>query len=77
MDANQPQTVTAAGKLTIHGVTQEVEIPGTISRTAQNLIAKATFMIKLADYNIKIPQLLWQKIAEQVEVTVEFTYKPQ
>lgn len=77
IDADQPQTVTAAGKLTIHGVTQEVEIPGTISRTSQNLVAKAIFMIKLADYNIKIPQLLWQKIAEQVEVTVEFTYKPQ
>ncbi|MBN8652748.1 MAG: YceI family protein [Cytophagales bacterium] len=76
-DVDQPQAVTATGKLTIHGVTREVEIPGTIQIVDKKLLAKATFMIKLADYNIKIPQLLWQKIAEQVEATVEFTYKPQ
>lgn len=75
--ADQPQPVTAIGKLTIHGVTREVEIPGTIQVSNPKIVAKATFMIKLADYNIKIPQLLWQKIAEQVQVTVEFTYKPQ
>ncbi|HCZ37803.1 MAG TPA: YceI family protein [Cytophagales bacterium] len=76
-DGDQPQTVTAVGKLTIHGVTREVEITGTIQIASQKILAKATFMVKLADYNIKIPQLLWQKIAEQVEVIAEFTYKPQ
>ncbi|MCW5912808.1 MAG: YceI family protein [Cyclobacteriaceae bacterium] len=76
-DRPETQPVQATGKLTIHGVTREVAIPGTIQATSQRLLAKATFMIKLADYNIKIPQLLWQKIAEQVEVTVEFSYKPQ
>jgi len=76
-DVDQPQAVMATGKLTIHGVTREVEITGTIQVASQEILAKATFMVKLADYNIKIPQLLWQKIAEQVEVTAEFTYKPQ
>ena len=76
-DGDQPQTVTAVGKLTIHGVTREVEIAGTIQIASQKILAKTTFMVELADYNIKIPQLLWQKIAEQVEVTAEFTYKPQ
>ena len=75
-DVDQPQTVTAVGKLTIHGVTREVEIQGTIQVAPQKVLAKATFMVKLADYNIKIPQLLWQKIAEQVEVTADFTFKP-
>jgi hypothetical protein len=37
----------------------------------------STFMIKLADYKIKIPQILWQNIAEQVEVTVNLIYKPR
>jgi|JI10StandDraft_1071094.scaffolds.fasta_scaffold04099_4 polyisoprenoid-binding protein YceI len=76
-DIDQPQAVTATGKLTIHGVIREVEIAGTIQVVSQKILAKATFMVKLVDYNIKIPQLLWQKIAEQVEVTAEFTYKPQ
>jgi len=76
-DSKEQQPVTAAGKLTIHGITHDVEIAGSVTPATQTFVAKATFIVKLADYNIKIPTLLWQKIAEQVEVTVEFTYKPQ
>lgn len=71
------QQVKANGKLTIHGVTMNVEIPGTAEIQATKIVMKAKFIVKLADYNIKIPQLMWQNIAEQVEVTVDFTYKPQ
>jgi hypothetical protein len=36
---------------------------------------KSVFIVKLADYKVDIPKLMWQNIAEQVEVTVNFTYK--
>jgi len=71
------QEVTSKGKLTIHGETKEVDIPGTIEKQGDKLIMKAKFIVKLEDYKIAIPQLLWQNIAEQVEVTVDFTFKPQ
>lgn len=71
------QQVKANGKLTIHGVTTTLEIPGTAEVLADRILLKSKFIVKLADYNIKIPQLMWQNIAEQVEVTVDFTYKPQ
>lgn len=71
------QNVNATGKLTIHGVTKEVTIPGTVEEIDQKLLMKATFIVRLEDYKIKIPQLMWQNIAEQVEVSVSFTYKPQ
>ena len=67
----------AKGKLTIHGVTNEVEIPGTIEKKDDKLVLKTKFMVKLVDHKITIPQLLWQNIAEQVEVTGEFVFKPQ
>jgi polyisoprenoid-binding protein YceI len=70
------QSVNGIGKLTIHGVTREVEIPGSVETIDGKLIAKSRFMIHLKDYNVKVPKLLWQNIAEDVEVTVEFTYKP-
>jgi len=69
------QKATAIGKLTIHGVTLDVQLPGTIINANGTLTMKAKFMVKLADYKIKIPQLLWKNIAEEVEVTVEFNYK--
>ena len=77
LKATGAQQAKASGKLTIHGVTKTVDIPGTAEVQSGNIILKAKFIVKLADYNIKIPQLMWQNIAEQVEVTVDFTYKPQ
>lgn len=71
------QNATASGKLTIHGVTKDVEIPGTIEKKGNKFLVKTKFIVKLEDYNITRPQLLWQNIAEQVEVTAEFVYKPQ
>lgn len=71
------QQVKANGKLTIHGVTTTIDMPGTAEVQSGTIILKSKFILKLADYNIKIPQLMWQNIAEQVEVTVDFTYKPQ
>jgi len=71
------QQVKATGKLTIHGVTRDVELPGTMDTKDGKLLMKAKFIVKLVDYKVKIPELLWNKIAEQVEVTVDFTFKPE
>ena len=72
------QKVIAKGKLSIHGITKEVEIPGTFNISQENkILIKSTFLIKLSDYSINIPQLLWQNIAEQVEVKLDFQLKPK
>ncbi|HTH56459.1 MAG TPA: YceI family protein [Cyclobacteriaceae bacterium] len=70
------QKATATGKMTIHGVDQNVTLNGSMENVKGAPKMKAKFMIKLADYKIKIPQLLWKNIAEEVEVTVEFNFKP-
>jgi polyisoprenoid-binding protein YceI len=75
-EVNEEQAVTARGSLTIHGITKEVTIPGMLFREGSKYVAKSKFLIKLEEYKIKIPQLMWQNIAEEVEVTVEFIYKP-
>jgi hypothetical protein len=69
------QNVKAVGKLTMHGVTQNVEVPGTIEFAESKAIVKAKFVVKLVDYKIKIPTIVWQNIAEQVELKIDFTYK--
>lgn len=70
------QNAKAEGRLTIHGVTRDVDIPGTVEIDGDKILLKSKFIVKLEDYNVNRPQLLWKNIAEQVEVTVEFTYKP-
>lgn len=77
LDKTGEQLVKAKGKLTIHGQTQEVELPGTMEVKEGKILARSKFMVKLKDYKIKVPQLLWQNIAEEVEVSIDFTYKAE
>jgi hypothetical protein len=70
------QKVKAVGKLNIHGVTRDIDVPGTVELQNGKLLMKSKFMVKLEDYNIKIPTLVWQNIAEEVQVTIDFIYKP-
>lgn len=69
------QQVKAVGKLTIHGVTHDVEAPGTVEVVNNQLLVRSKFMVKLSDYNIKVPQIIWKNIAQQVEVSIDFTYR--
>ena len=73
--ANGVQNVSAQGILTIHGQSKEIDVNGTIENNGDRLVLNSKFMVELADFKIKIPQLLWQNIAERVEVTLDFTYK--
>lgn len=73
--SKEVQKVKAIGKLTIHGVTRDVEIPGTLENTGDKWLLKSKFPVKLEDYKVEIPKLLWEKIAESVEVTVDLSYK--
>jgi hypothetical protein len=74
MSSTEIQHIKAVGKLTIHGVTREVDIPGTVHIQGKTIALKSKFLVKLEDYNIKVPQIVWQNIAQQVEVTVNFLY---
>ena len=62
--------VKTTGKLTIHGVTKDVTIPGTVTVKGNSITANSKFMVKTADYGIKIPAMVANKIAEQIEETV-------
>jgi hypothetical protein len=69
------QQVKVNGTLSLHGVTRDISAAGTMDFQNGKMIAKSKFMLKLADYNISIPQIVWQNISEEVEVKIEFTYK--
>lgn len=76
VNAKGEQNVVATGKLTIHGVTRDVTVPGSLLFDAGKATMKAKFMVALKDYDIKIPKLVWQNIAEEIEVKIDFVYKP-
>jgi len=63
-----------SGDLTIHGVTKPVELTGTIEIAKGLPTAKAKFKVRTADYNIQIPDLVREKIAKEIEITVEIPF---
>lgn len=65
--------IRAKGKLSIHGVEQERIIKSTLEVKGGRLLIRSTFTVPLADHNISIPKIVHQKIAEEIEVTVEAT----
>lgn len=59
------------GKLTIHGVTKDVETTGTIKVDTDHLKAESVFNIQLSDYDVKIPSVVKDKISNNIKITVE------
>lgn len=67
--------VTVAGDLTIHGVTNKVSVPGTITMSGGKLSANATFKVLLADYKIEIESTVKNNISNSIEIKVDCNYQ--
>ncbi|AUC16881.1 hypothetical protein BTO06_17775 [Tenacibaculum sp. SZ-18] len=64
------------GKITIHGITKEIEIKTKIQKTDNSYNISGEFQLTVKDFNIKIPPILTNNIAKIVVVKFNFQYKP-
>lgn len=69
--------VLVKGQLTLHGITHPVEMPATIEVKANNLIGSSNFKLNPGDFNIKIPALVKEKIAKEIDVHVLVECNPK
>ncbi|WP_225443933.1 YceI family protein [Echinicola arenosa] len=75
MEKSGSQNVDVSGDMTIHGVKKPMDISGRFEVRNGIVFMDAVFPIRLEDHDIEIPQILFKKIAEEVEVTVHFELK--
>ena len=61
---------TVEGYLTIHGKKNRIKVDGVMIKNKESVIISADFVVKLEDYNIKIPTIVMYKIAEEIDVKV-------
>ncbi|MDU8886430.1 YceI family protein [Yeosuana sp. MJ-SS3] len=67
-----------SGELTFHGVTKALEdIPLTITKADGKIIITGEFISKASDYDIEIPKIVSNKIAQDVAVSFEFNLEKQ
>lgn len=73
---NGKYPVRVKGKLTIHGVTKEVETAATITVKDGKIQTNAAFSVLLADYNIKVPRMYQENISSSIRITVDCQMDP-
>lgn len=75
VDFTQPgkYTIRAKGKLSIHGVEQERIIKSEVVANGDKLEVASSFSVFLEEHNITIPKIVYQKIAEEIQVEIKAT----
>lgn len=68
---NGTYEVRAKGAFMVHGVEQERIIRATITINNGEWLVKSKFRVLVADHNITIPQVVFQNIAEEIDVEIE------
>jgi polyisoprenoid-binding protein YceI len=70
--------VSSTGSLTIHGVAQPRTINGTLIVTDSKKISlTSTFDVKLVDHKIKVPEIVFNKIAEVIQIKINASFTLQ
>lgn len=71
-----PQKVTVEGEFTIHGVSRERSIEGTLEPTSEGLLLTSSWTINIEDYDIDPPGILFYRVSENIDIRIEATLKP-
>lgn len=66
--------VRAKGKLNVHGREQERIIRSTVDIKNGTIQVSSSFTVLLEEHDIAIPKIVYQKIAEEIQVTVAATF---
>lgn len=68
--------VRAKGNLEVHGIKQERIIKGKLVISPEGVRISAAFTVLLEDHQISIPQIVYQKIAEEISVDMDILLPP-
>jgi polyisoprenoid-binding protein YceI len=69
-------TAKVKGKLTIHGITKDVETTGTLKVNDGKIDATSTFNVLISDYKISIPSIVKDKVSNNIKITVDCNLEP-
>ena len=72
---HNPQKVVAKGEFTIHGVSKQITVDGTLQKTAEGLKVQASWTINMKDYKIKPPGILFYRVNEQIKISIKALLK--
>ncbi len=68
-------TVRSSGTMSIHGVDKPVEIVCTVVPLKDGYRVASDFTVRLPDYEIEVPSLMFMKINEEIALHLDFALK--
>lgn len=71
-DLNDEKEYTLKGTLTIRGIKKEIETKAKIKMTDGKISLASSFFVKPQDFEIKIPNIVRKKIAESINITLNY-----
>jgi polyisoprenoid-binding protein YceI len=72
VQASGESQVTLKGKLTFHGVTQDVEVPLTLTwASAKDVTVKGKFPVSLESYKVERPSLMGWKVEDKIDIDID------
>lgn len=66
-----------SGNITIHGVKRPLSTQVKLRKSSDNIACDLNFVIETAAHDIKIPRVVFKKVAEEVNVNAAFLLKNQ
>lgn len=77
LDKDGTYTVQVSGTLSMHGITKPQNAQATFTVNGGNISAVSEFTVLLADYDIKIPSLVADKVSKNVRIVINVpSYQP-
>lgn len=64
--------VSATGKFAVHGVTKERTLKGKLRIEGEKITLTSNFEVPLTDHKIEVPQVVFVKIAQVIQVKAEY-----
>jgi polyisoprenoid-binding protein YceI len=75
VDSADDYSITGAGIFSLHGFDREISIIANVFNDENGIKVQSEFDIKLSDYNIEIPSLMFLKINETIHLILDFHLK--
>ena len=67
----ETQTLSLSGDLTMHGVTQALELEAEVTRASNTITATGNFSVLLSDFDMTRPEFLGNQVADEVDLAFQ------
>lgn len=68
--------VTSQGTFSLHGVDKTMRISCDVVGAGDGYRATCAFPVRLSDFNVAIPRVMFLKLADEIELNLDFTVAP-